>query len=357
LATDRSPGQRGGARAAAAVVVLACAGIALSVLLAPGQGAAATLASWRAYQAAAQSWIAAGPQPPAQPPDASPLRADAVLWPDGTALVVSPAAVTSGLGAPPRSPEGRAARAALTLVAEAPAVPPPVAVPLHVAEARFAAILRAPAFAAARPGPMWRLGLRLSTAWSSVLTSLAAVFAWIGAAGGAVPPPVQRIGGIVIGGAGVAAAVWVGLRLLRGGLERSERERRAPASAAVVAPPEAVLAAAADALTAGDLALAVRLAYREAVRAVTARLGIAVRPGWTARDIRRAGGLDDAWPGFLAVARLHARVVFGPPPGGAEGARLAGEVGASLEEVRRWVRAPQTRAATAPSGYSPPPAS
>jgi hypothetical protein len=114
---------------------------------------------------------------------------------------------------------------------------------------------------------------------------------------------------------------------------RAVRRRRALAAAGATGPAPATARlrpappgpeAAAAALARGDLAAAVRLAYGSAAAALGARTGAG--EALTGPELSARAGDE----GFLALARLHDRTVFGRRPVGAPEARQAVEVARRL---------------------------
>jgi len=332
--TGRHSKRSHAARAGASAVLLlaALAGI-------PGPAAAgAQPVSWASYRLAARRALAEAVAGGARLPADSALRAAAVRFPDGTVLHVFPQTLLAGIAAPRGSALHRAAASALAAIASAPAAPARAGAEAGAA-ARYRAVLRTPAFAAARPGPLWRLTLALQAVRVLLLGALGiALRTLLRAAERALrvlPPGAARVAGGALGLFAAAAGVWAAVGLLRSGFDRDRRQaRRAPPGrAARSAGP--TLADAEALLRTGQVSAAVRLAYREAVGAIARRGDIAVRPGWTAHDICRAAGDDGPWPGFAGLGAFHDRVVFGPPA--EDGAALAAEAETWLGEVRRWI--------------------
>lgn len=315
------------------------------VLLGTARAAlAAAPVSWASYRASAAAALADGARRPLRLPPQSPLRATAVRFPGGAVVALSPALVVGGLAEPPGSPPGRLARTTLAAIAAAPSAPPPAAAPA-AAQARLRRILDRPAFASARPGPLWRLRQALSATGARVLDAAVAAAAALVRLGRRMPAGARRAGGLLLAVCALAGGVWAGVGLLRAGAEPPERRGNLGAAGPPGPAPQG-LGEADAALARGDAGSALRLAYAAGLRHLTAAHGIAVRPGWSARDVLRAPGVAEAWPGLGAVAELYERLVFGPPVPAAERAAVAAAAAARLEEVRRWVAAGAARGAS-----------
>lgn len=322
-----------------ALLVLA----ALASLAGASGGGSARAASragvvpWTRYRAAAAGALPAAAGGPLTVPAASPLRASAVRLPSGALLPVAPALVVQGLRAAPGSPAGLLARHALAGVAAAPEAPPPAA-SLGPVEARYAAILRSPAFAAARPGPLWWLGRLAAAARRMGARALRGALRQIERLAAGLPTPLRRGVWIALGTGVLGATLWGVVALYRSGFERAERRRPAVRPHQ---PGPAPLEAAAAALAAGDSRAATRLAYQGALQTLAEREGIPVRPGWTSAQLRRTPAAVRAWPALPEFAAFHERLVFGAPAPAADRERLAAEAARWLEEVGRWTHAPR----------------
>ena len=215
-------------------------------------------------------------------------------------------------------------RAVLARIAAAPASPGPGVDGAHL-QAALHRLLRQPAYARLRPGPIVRLETAVTALARRLLMGL-----W--AAGRALLRQAAGLGRPGLALAGTAALVlgaWGIVVLLRRGFESRTRRSQAPSPAVtLVAHPDTLLAQ-------GDTGGAVRAAYRQLLAAARQQ-GIDVRPGWTAARLLAAAPITQSWPGFTDFARFHDRVCFGPadaaPPSHAE-------VAYWLREVERWRRA------------------
>lgn len=306
------------------------AALAMTVLWAGPLLAAVPAIAWSRYQAAARSVLALQGRGPVHLAPGSPLRGTVIRFPDGTEVHVDPGLLVSGLAAQPGSSSARSAWQSLAAIAAAPAHPRALP-PAGVAARRLAAVLRDPAFAAIRPGPLWGLQRWVLGLWNDLLGLIAR--------GLNVPAPLARDLLIAAGIVVLLAAGFAVFHLVPGArLERGERRRERPQSGRVRPAPAGGLPEARRRLQAGDVPSAMRLIYMEALRLVEARRRVSIRPGWTAREIRIAAGLDTAWPAFASLAAFHARVLFAPAPPAAGGDLRVAKARAWLQEVDRWGR-------------------
>lgn len=302
---------------------LAAALLATALLCAPQASASGAPASWSAYRAAAQRASAAAARAAYTPSKNSALRAQAVRWPDGLVSPVQPQPLLGGLLQAPASPQGAMSRAVLRRIAHAPAAPGPGA-PGPRLRAALQSLLREPAYARLRPGPLARVERTLVAAGQALLARL-------GAAARVLLRQASAVGGPALALAGAAALAlfgWGVAVLVRRGFEPRSRRAPPPSPAAPPGPPPDAL------LAQGDRVGAVRAAYRQLLDAA-GRQGTDIRPGWTAARLLASAPLTKAWPGFDAFARFHDRICFGPadasPPSDAE-------VAFWLREVDQWRR-------------------
>ncbi len=294
----------------------------LAALLLTGPTAwAAAPVSWAAYRAAAARAGAAAAHSPYRPPAGSALRAAAVRWPDGTVSPLQPQPLIGGLRQPPTTAQGAMSRAVLARIAATPAIPAP---PVDGRRLRTAwgRLLRQPAFARLHPGLIAQIETAVSGLARRLLAGLwTSLRVWLGGASGLGGPALA-----LAGAAGLVAAAWGIVVLVRRGFEPRLRAtgRQAPAIPPAP-PPESLLAQ-------GDTVGAVRAAYRQLLE-VARRQGVDVRPGWTAARLLAAAPQTRAWPGFADFARFHDRICFGPT----DGPRPSpSEAERWLREVRRW---------------------